>query len=289
MKSRYILVGMLLTALEASMISGCGKKEEDESQTVSIVYESDSSKNESNASTVDAGDTESNEVDDTTKAPENEESAEEVVLPSDLEGVDVQIDVTEETAANVGMGVNTVIVDNTDTEEVELMLDDEDIIKLENMNFYVPLFGADAAHDDAFQKEVLKYGFSDGVNGGEQVTLEDASGSQIDGYKVAESAAASYYKNLIGEELTIKPEKPQSFGEETPVYYEDGYYYIGVMPGTGVGYMYHRTYQKDNTVYVAFYMFDDTDTYSDYVFALEWADNDNGFVVKAHYYDEQAE
>lgn len=293
MKSRYILVGMLLTALAAGMLSGCGKKQEEESQTVSIVYEADSKEENSEISKESAGaleDTEDNDADssDTTAASENEQSAEEVVLPSDLEGIDVQIDITEETAANVGMGVNAVIVDNKDTEEIELMLDDEDIIQLENMNFYVPLFDADAAHDDAFQKEVLKYGFADGVNGGESVTLEDASGNQAEGYKVAENAAASYYKNLLGEELTIKPEKPQSFGDETPVYYEDGYYYIGVMPGTGVGYMYHRTYQKDSTVYVAFYMFDDTDTYSDYVFALEWADNDNGFIVKAHYYDEQA-
>lgn len=315
MKNRYILAGVMVTAIAASMLSGCGKKQEDESKTVSIVYETDAEDKsfeegqettdgakDSMEGTADADGTK--DVEGTGTDMSGDEASESsnagvfgsqsenggAVLPSDFpEDVVMPGEEIGPTAGHVGMGAEAVIVDNTDTAEVELQLDDEDIMMLENMNFYVPLFEDSAARDEAFQKEILKYGFVDTVNGGERVTLEDASGNKTDGYKVAESEAVSYYQNLLGDELTIKPEKPESFGDEAPVYYEDGYYYIGVMPTQGVGYMYHRTYQIEDTVYVAFIMFDDTDTYRDYVFALEWADNENGFIVKAHYYDEQAE
>ncbi len=302
MKSRYILAGIMLTALAAGMLSGCGKKQEEESQTVSIVYESRNEENNSGAaggnkeeSKDDVSETKDTENSNTNQGSGQQDSessdiqgeAGNEVLPSDFPDDVIIPDEEGSTAGNVGMGSNTVIVDNKDTAEVELQLDDEDMMMLENMNFYVPLFTEDTVRDEAFQKEILKYGFIDTVNGGERVTLEDGSGNQIQGYKVAEDVAASYYQNLLGEELTIQPEKPQTFGEETPVYYEGGYYYIGVMPAQGVGYMYRRTYQIEDTVYVAFIIFDDYDTYRDYVFALEWADNDNGFIVKAHYYDEQ--
>ncbi len=304
MKSRYIIAGILVTAFAVSMFGGCGKKQEEESQTVSILYESNTEdrqsgdEQESGKESKDAEDTSAEgtkDSEDGENAENNTESedrnageTQDIVQPSDIPG-DVVMPGEEmgPAAGNVGMGADTVIVDNTDTAEIELQLDDEDVMMLENMNFYVPLFEEDAAHDEAFQKEILKYGFLDGVNGGECVTLEDASGNKTEGYKVEESVAASYYKNLLGEDLTIQPAKPENFGEETPVYYEGGYYYIGVMPPQGVGFMYHRTYQVEDTVYAAFIMFDDIDTYRDYVFALEWADNENGFIVKAHYYDEQ--
>lgn len=312
MKSRYILVAIMLTAFTAAMLSGCGKKQEEESPAVSIVYENGTenkgSEDESDEGTKDSVEGTAASVDETKDSENNgtdvesddtSENSNAGVSDSQSEngGAELPSGFPEDdvmpgedigpTAGNVGMGSDAVIVDNKDTAEVELQLDDEDIMMLENMNFYVPLFEDGAVRDEAFQKEILKYGFVDTVNGGERITLEDASGNKADGYKVAESVAVSYYKNLLGEELTIKPEKPQNFGDETPVYYEDGYYYIGVMPAQGVGYMYHRTYQIEDTVYVAFIMFDDIDTYRDYVFALEWADNDNGFIVKAHYYDEQ--
>lgn len=295
MKSRYIIVGLMLAALTGSMLNGCGKKQEEETDTVAIVYESNAEKTsgetEDDGESADTGEEKDSagqkEENQSGGGKENGDSTKEELPEGFPEDANQPIEDNLPTVSNIGLGANTAVVDNADTEEIELSIADESVLLLENMNFFVPLFEADAEHNEAFQQEILKYGFIDTFNGGEMATITDNSGKEMDAYKVSESVAAAYYKNLLGKELTIKPAKPENFGEETPVYYEDGNYYIGVMESQPNGYMYHRAYQKGDQVYVAFYMFDDTDTYSDYVFQIEWADNDNGFIVKAHFYDEQ--
>lgn len=305
MKKRNQVIGMALVAAMAIGLNGCGGHKEDpktsqEHVTVMQTAESGETtgKKEGTGTKVQTDGTEDTKeafTGDVAEGSKQEGAGEKQTAPMD-EALSQAIEADTETlpaeeaptVSDVGLGSSTVIVNREDTEEVELSIDDESTMRLENMNFFVPLFTEDTPHDEAFQAEILRYGFVDLFNGGEEATLTDQAGNEINGYKVSEETAVSYYRNLLGEELTIKPEKPAEFGDTVPVYFEDGSYYIGIVETVGAGYMYHRAYQLGDKIYVTFYMYDDENTYSDYIFQIQWADNDNGFIVKAHYYEEQA-
>lgn len=157
---------------------------------------------------------------------------------------------------------------------------------LQDMCQYLPGFTNPYNLDGSFWHDFLFLSYTG--KGGDQyelVTVERKDlGSKEIQVKVSKAEVQAYVKQVLGFEMpTYEPTMKERKDGQTSMYYQDGYYYIGVSDFGDTMYQYKSTeIQKDDTISVIYQITDPEGTDLGTVeFLLLPETNENGFVVTA--------
>lgn len=155
---------------------------------------------------------------------------------------------------------------------------------LEKMCRQLPDFSDEMDMDEEFWKSFIFFGYTSSVGETVRVYREDMGFDETE-RKVSEEEVSQYAQLAFGRELPdIKPVLADMAEGQTALYYEDGYYYIGVSDFPDLQYVYENCeiYEDDDYTYalVTYTVnFEDTENVGTVTLRIRPADNENKFVI----------
>lgn len=163
-------------------------------------------------------------------------------------------------------------------------LTDEGKEFLENMCQYLPDFSGEADLDEEYWKSFIFYGYTASAGKTVSVYREDM-GFEETQRKVSAEEVSQYAELALGRELPdIRPTLSDMTDSQTAMYYDEGYYYIGVSDFPAFQYVYESCEEHEDNgnpyALVTYNVnFEDQENVGTVTMRLSPADNENNFVI----------